>query len=255
MAALVDQPIVVFHVTTEGSMARSATPRPAARRCSPRPARSTCCSTPPTSTGRSRGRQMDVQPAGPRWRRPRGDLARRPNASRWSRPTTRRTASTDRQARQGPDPDFKQIANGIPGIELRLPLLFSEGVAKGRIDLERFVALGCTNPPGSTACTQEGHDRDRVRRRPRDLGPAEDGRDHRCDHPRRHRLLPLCGHDAHRLADDRDRARRGDRRGGRASGRARPRPLSAARRRRPRARQGLLAPEMDPAQNFGAELL
>ena len=47
---------------------------------------------------------------------------------------------------KGPDPDFKQIANGIPGIELRLPLLFSEGVAKGRIDLERFVALGCTNP-------------------------------------------------------------------------------------------------------------
>ena len=41
---------------------------------------------------------------------------------------------------------FKQIANGIPGIELRLPLLFSEGVGKGRIELNRFVALCCTNP-------------------------------------------------------------------------------------------------------------
>jgi dihydropyrimidinase len=33
----------------------------------------------------------------------------------------------------------------VPGIELRLPLLFSEGVGKGRIDLNRFVALAATN--------------------------------------------------------------------------------------------------------------
>ena len=45
----------------------------------------------------------------------------------------------------GPPPTFKQIANGVPGIELRLPLLFSEGVGKGRIDLNRFVALTATN--------------------------------------------------------------------------------------------------------------
>ncbi len=31
------------------------------------------------------------------------------------------------------------------GIETRLPLLFSEGVMKGRIDLSRFVALSATN--------------------------------------------------------------------------------------------------------------
>ena len=47
---------------------------------------------------------------------------------------------------KGPQPDFKQIANGIPGIELRLPILFSEGVQKGRIGLERLVELCCTNP-------------------------------------------------------------------------------------------------------------
>jgi dihydropyrimidinase len=40
---------------------------------------------------------------------------------------------------------FKDIANGVPGIELRLPLLFSEGVGGGRIDLNAFVALGATN--------------------------------------------------------------------------------------------------------------
>ena len=45
----------------------------------------------------------------------------------------------------GPRAHFKQIANGIPGLELRLPLLFSEGVNKGRITLEQFVALTSTN--------------------------------------------------------------------------------------------------------------
>ncbi|HJM49170.1 MAG TPA: dihydropyrimidinase [Alphaproteobacteria bacterium] len=45
----------------------------------------------------------------------------------------------------GPDPDFKHVANGVPGVEVRLPLLFSEGVGKGRIDLNRFVALAATN--------------------------------------------------------------------------------------------------------------
>ncbi|MEE8546209.1 MAG: dihydropyrimidinase [Alphaproteobacteria bacterium] len=44
----------------------------------------------------------------------------------------------------GPNPAFNQIANGVPGIETRLPLLFSEGVAKGRIDLHRFVSLSAT---------------------------------------------------------------------------------------------------------------
>ncbi|WP_054901242.1 dihydropyrimidinase [Pseudomonas sp. NBRC 111131] len=41
---------------------------------------------------------------------------------------------------------FKQMANGVPGIELRLPLLFSEGVLKGRMSIERFIQLSSTNP-------------------------------------------------------------------------------------------------------------
>ncbi|WP_320194625.1 dihydropyrimidinase [Agrobacterium rosae] len=40
---------------------------------------------------------------------------------------------------------FRHIPNGIPGVETRLPILFSEGVMKGRIDLPRFVALAATN--------------------------------------------------------------------------------------------------------------
>jgi dihydropyrimidinase len=46
---------------------------------------------------------------------------------------------------KGDKTTFKEIANGVPGIELRLPLLFSEGVGQGRLDLNAFVALTATN--------------------------------------------------------------------------------------------------------------
>jgi dihydropyrimidinase len=45
----------------------------------------------------------------------------------------------------GPGASFRKVANGVPGLETRLPILFSEGVVKGRIDLQRFVALTATN--------------------------------------------------------------------------------------------------------------
>jgi len=40
---------------------------------------------------------------------------------------------------------FHKISPGLPGIETRLPLMFSEGVSKGRIDLQTFVAITATN--------------------------------------------------------------------------------------------------------------
>ncbi|MEH3062139.1 MAG: dihydropyrimidinase [Methylobacterium radiotolerans] len=40
---------------------------------------------------------------------------------------------------------FRWIPNGIPGIETRLPVFFSEGVSKGRISLNQFAALTATN--------------------------------------------------------------------------------------------------------------
>lgn len=40
---------------------------------------------------------------------------------------------------------FRWVPNGIPGVETRLPILFSEGVKKGRIDITKFVALTATN--------------------------------------------------------------------------------------------------------------
>lgn len=50
------------------------------------------------------------------------------------------------KAVDGARTSFRWVPNGIPGIETRLPILFSEGVSKGRIGLERFVALTATNP-------------------------------------------------------------------------------------------------------------
>ncbi len=46
----------------------------------------------------------------------------------------------------GPNASFKQIPNGIPGIELRQALMFDAIVQEGREDLEGFVALTATNP-------------------------------------------------------------------------------------------------------------
>lgn len=42
--------------------------------------------------------------------------------------------------------DFSKIPNGIAGIEQIRPLLWSEGVAAGRLSLERFVAVTSVNP-------------------------------------------------------------------------------------------------------------
>ncbi len=44
----------------------------------------------------------------------------------------------------GTHADFHKVANGVPGLETRLPLLFSEGVGKGRITLNRFVEVTAT---------------------------------------------------------------------------------------------------------------
>jgi dihydropyrimidinase len=48
--------------------------------------------------------------------------------------------------RAGPDPNFKQVANGLPGLEVRLPLLFDAMVSRGRLGLEKFVDLTATAP-------------------------------------------------------------------------------------------------------------
>src|ERR1700738_2205834 len=43
--------------------------------------------------------------------------------------------------RAGANPNFKQIANGMPGLEVRLPLLFDAMGSKGRLGLEKIVEI------------------------------------------------------------------------------------------------------------------
>jgi len=47
--------------------------------------------------------------------------------------------------KHGRNAAFKKVPNGVPGLEVRMALLFSEGVGQGRLDLPRFVALTATN--------------------------------------------------------------------------------------------------------------
>jgi len=46
---------------------------------------------------------------------------------------------------KGDNTTFKEMANGVPGLQVRLALLYSEGVRKGRLSLNDFVALTATN--------------------------------------------------------------------------------------------------------------
>ncbi len=46
----------------------------------------------------------------------------------------------------GEEVAFRHIPNGIPGLETRLPLLYSEGVLAGRLSIHKFVELTSTNP-------------------------------------------------------------------------------------------------------------
>ena len=49
-----------------------------------------------------------------------------------------------------------ECPGGIPGIETRMPILFSEGVLKGRISLERFVAVTSSNPAKILGLSDKG---------------------------------------------------------------------------------------------------
>jgi dihydropyrimidinase len=46
----------------------------------------------------------------------------------------------------GRKPNFKQIANGMPGLQARLPVVFDAMVSRGRFDVTRFVEWTATAP-------------------------------------------------------------------------------------------------------------
>jgi dihydropyrimidinase len=52
-------------------------------------------------------------------------------------------AADKKMAASGP---LDQVPNGIPGVEMRMAVVYSQGVEKGKLSLERFVAVNCANP-------------------------------------------------------------------------------------------------------------
>ena len=68
---------------------------------------------------------------------------------------------------------FDRISNGGPGIETLLPVVYSEGVAAGRISLERMVDLLATTPARLFGLRAKGAIEVGKRRRPR---PVRSGR-------------------------------------------------------------------------------
>ena len=66
-----------------------------------------------------------------------------------------------------PAPPFPQISNGAPGIETLTSVVYSEGVARGRLSRERMVEVLSANPArlfglGSKGALEPGHDADLV---------------------------------------------------------------------------------------------
>ncbi len=156
----------------------------------------------------------------------------------------------------GPNASFKQIANGVPGLEVRMPLLFSEGVGRGRLSVNEFVALTATNPAkiyglhprkGTIAV---GSDADIAIWDPdweRSISQAmlHDAVDYTPYEGRRVTGWPRIVISRGRVVveDETLRVERGS--GAYLERRPAKRPLAAER----------LGPELDPARNFGAEIL
>ena len=126
----------------------------------------------------------------------------------------------DGQKSLGKD-DFSKIPNGGPGLENRLHMIHHFGVGEGRITLNRMVELLCDEPRQAVRpLPAQGHDRARLRRRPRDLRPLEAQDDHRRRPALEDGLQPLRGHRGLGGRRHGARARHGRRRRRRAPGRA-----------------------------------
>ena len=147
MAALVDQPIVVFHVTTEGSMHAIRDAQTSGQKVFAETCPQYLLLDASTSTGRrSKGRSgCSARRPGMRRIARRSGGASRTARSRWSLSdhAPYRFDQSGKLARARPTSSRSRTA--FPGSSCACRCC-SPKVAKGRIDLERFVALGCTNP-------------------------------------------------------------------------------------------------------------
>jgi dihydropyrimidinase len=156
----------------------------------------------------------------------------------------------------GPHPNFKQIANGLPGLEVRMPLLFDAMVSKGRLGLHKFVELTATAPArlydlgGRKGAISIGADADLVLWDPTRAVTLTDEMMHD-----RTGFTPFTGRRVTGWPETVLRrgeviVERGQLAGKPGSGRFLPRRGGDAARPR-----GVLTADMDPARNFGARIV
>jgi dihydropyrimidinase len=160
----------------------------------------------------------------------------------------------------GPNPSFKQIPSGLPGLETRLPLLFDALVSKGRPEfagrgLEAFVELTATAPARlynlpRKGAIQPGHDADIAIWDPKRVVTITDAAMHD-----RTGFTPFAGRTV--IGWPERVIRRGEEiigdgalKGAPGSGRWIARTGGAAAKP-----TGRLAADVDPARNFGADVL
>jgi dihydropyrimidinase len=259
MAALIDQPVVVFHVTTEGSMAaiRDAQTRGQKVFAETCPQYLFLTADHLDREGLDGAKWMFSPPA--------RDAADQEAMWRGLKNGTFQVVSSDHapyrfdetgKLAQGREPHFKQIANGIPGIEARLPLLFSEGVKAGRIDLNRFVELCCTNPAkiyglhpkkGTLAI---GADADIAIWDPERTVEVEDGTTHDATGYCPYAGMTLTGWPITVISRGEVIVDDGELQAERGRGQLLMRAAGPAAEP-----SGTLVPELDPRSNFGAELI
>ena len=259
MADLIDQPLTIFHVSTEGSMdviraAQDRGQKVYGETCPQYLFLSAddldkpgvegamwCCSPPP----RDKADQEAM------WR----GLA---NGTFQVFSSDHAPYSFDERGKlaRGPDPTFKEIANGLPGLELRMPLLFSEGVMKGRIDIHRFVDLCCTggarlyglHPKKGTVAI--GADADIAIWDPEKRTEIRHDTTHDATGYCPYVGMMLTGWPVTVLSRGEVIVEGGDFSGERGRGRLLLRAAGDAAKPR-----GRLQPEMDPARNFGAKVV
>ncbi|UOM34502.1 dihydropyrimidinase [Acuticoccus sp. I52.16.1] len=149
MSELIDQPIMIFHVSTaEGAAtihaARGRGVKVFAETCPQylfltaedldKPGMEGakwCCSPPPRAAS-------DIEAL---WQAlARGDLQ--------TVTSDHAPFSYDEKGKfaNGPNPTFKQIPNGMPGLQARMPLMFDAIVSQGRMDVTDFVRITATAP-------------------------------------------------------------------------------------------------------------
>ena len=101
----------------------------------------------------------------------------------------------------GNNAPFPDIPNGVPGLAARLPIVFSEGVTKGKIDLNHLRATD-RQQPGETvrAVSAQGDDRAGVGCGHRAVGSGQARHHHQCADAAYDRLYAVRGSGGDRLA-------------------------------------------------------